>query len=112
MVALASRTHAEPMYTLHIEHPITDYATWKQAFDRFEAVRATAGVRAHIIGRPVDDDHHIVIDLTFDTDDAAGAFLQTLRTRVWADRAASPGLAGDPVTRIVRTDEQRVLEFD
>jgi hypothetical protein len=33
--------------TLHVEHPITDFAAWKAAFDRFADKRADAGVTAH-----------------------------------------------------------------
>lgn len=43
------------MPTLHIEHPITDFDTWKSAFDRFAPARESAGVRHHRVQRPVDD---------------------------------------------------------
>ena len=93
------------MNTLRIEHPITDYATWKQAFDRFADVRQAAGVRRHLISRPVDDPHYVIADLDFDSASEAGAFLHTLQTRVWSTPANSPALAGAPVTRILTTEE-------
>jgi hypothetical protein len=34
------------MYTLTIEHAITDFSTWKTAFDLFSDARAQAGVVA------------------------------------------------------------------
>lgn len=94
------------MTILHIEHPITDYGVWKKAFDSFAALRHEAGVRGHRIQRPLDDDHYVVIDLDFDTAEAAAAFLVQLRSRVWANPANSPALAGTPVTRILATEEQ------
>ena len=61
------------MPTLHIEHPITDFATWKAAFDRFAPAREASRVLHHRIQRPIDDPRYIVIDLDFDTDAEAKA---------------------------------------
>jgi hypothetical protein len=93
------------MNTLRIEHPVTDYGVWKQAFDRFADLRASAGVRGHLVRRPVDDPAYVVIDLDFDTAEEATSFLGVLRSRVWSTPANSPALAGDPVTRILVTEE-------
>jgi hypothetical protein len=89
------------MTTLHIEHAITDYETWKAAFDRFAPARAEAGVRGHRILRPVDDPAYVVIDLDFATEPEATAFLNFLRGRVWASPENSPALVGSPRTRIL-----------
>ncbi len=91
------------MTILHIEHPVTDFGTWKQAFDGFAGTRGSAGVRGYVVRRPTDDAHYVVVDLDFDDAEAAGAFLELLRTRVWAIPANSPALAGAPVTRILTT---------
>jgi hypothetical protein len=91
------------MSTLRIQHPITAYATWKEAFDRFAQLRADAGVLSHRISRPVDDENFVLIDLEFETSERAASFLGILRERVWANPQSSPGLAGDPVTRILET---------
>ena len=93
------------MTTLRIEHPITDYILWKHAFDRFAEMRSAAGVRRHVIRRPVDDPCYVVADLDFGSVEEAAAFLDLLRTRVWSQPANSPALAGDPVTRILVTEE-------
>ena len=53
------------MFTLGIEHAISDFATWKRAFNRFAEVRQKAGVVSHRIRRPVDDPHYLVIELEF-----------------------------------------------
>jgi hypothetical protein len=90
------------MNTLHIEHAITDYTTWKAAFDRFAPARAEAGVRSHMVRRPVDDPHYICIDLDFDTAAAAQSFLDFLQSRIWSTAENSPALAGRPVTRVLQ----------
>jgi hypothetical protein len=91
------------MTTLHIEHAITDYATWKGAFDRFAEARAQAGVRGHRIRRPVDDPAYLYIDLDFATEAAAAAFLGFLRAQVWTSGASAPALVGAPQTRLLTT---------
>lgn len=89
------------MITLHIEHAITDYRTWRTAFDGFAQVRSANGVRAARVGQPVDDPRWILVDLDFDTADQAAAFLQLLQSRVWSSTSASPALIGTPRAMIV-----------
>ena len=91
------------MTTLHIEHPITNLATWRAAFDRFAERRQQGGVRAERVQQPVDDDHYVVVDLDFATRDQAERFLGFLESTVWAARDASPALAGTPRTRILES---------
>jgi hypothetical protein len=95
------------MTTLHIEHPITDFATWKAAFDRHAPLREQSGVRGHRIQRPLGDDHYVVIDLDFETSPEAEAFLELLRTRVWSSPANSPALVGSPQAKILESAEVR-----
>lgn len=92
------------MDTLRIEHPISDYAVWRRAFDAVADARTEAGVRAHRVHRPADDDHYVLIDLDFDSTEAATAFLGFLRTRIWSSSAGSPALVGDPVTRVLTVE--------
>ncbi|MER5295277.1 hypothetical protein ABT382_24890 [Streptomyces pharetrae] len=95
------------MPTLHIEHPITDFDTWKSAFDRFAPARESAGVRHHRVQRPVDDPAYIVVDLDFDEVADAERFLGFLQTKVWSSSETAPALAGAPRTRILKTDEEK-----
>jgi hypothetical protein len=87
--------------TLRIEHAIHDYDQWKSAFDRFATVRQTAGVRSHVIRRPVEDPHYLLLDLEFDTADAAEAFALFLEEQVWSSPDSAPALAGVPRTRVL-----------
>ena len=89
------------MFTLHIEHPITDYPTWRAAFDGFAEVRRAHGVRGERVARPLGDPNAIVVDLDFDTVEGAADFLTFLETVVWASPDTAPALAGRPRTVIV-----------
>jgi hypothetical protein len=89
------------MPTLHIEHPITDFEAWSAAFNRFADARRQAGVRSHRVQRPVQDPNYVLVDLEFDTTEAAEVFLGFLTTTVWATPNNSPALAGTPLTRIL-----------
>ncbi len=95
------------MVTLRIEHQIHDFGMWKGAFDRLPAIRERAGVRRHRIFLPVDDPKYIMIDLDFDSADAAEAFLAVLHRDVWASAQAAPALASKPQTRIVEVMESK-----
>lgn len=89
------------MATLHIEHGITDFTTWKAAFDRFEERRREAGVSASRIHQPHDDAAYVVVQLDFPSVEQAEAFRTFLETRVWSVPANSPGLAGSPRVHVL-----------
>ena len=86
---------------LHIEHPITEYSTWRSAFDRFAAIRARSGVRDFRIQQPVDDPHYVVLDLDFATTAEAERFLAFLRSEVWTSAENAPALAGAPEAKVL-----------
>jgi hypothetical protein len=90
------------MATLHIEHPVTDFATWNAAFARFAAQREQGGVRQQRVLQPVDDPAYVVIDLDFDTVPEAEKFLGFLQENVWGDSQNAPALIGTPQTRILQ----------
>ena len=94
------------MTTLRIEHAITDYDVWKTAFDRFAPARTAAGVRAWTVRRPLDDAGYLMLDLEFDTVEAAGAFARFLTERVWSSPESAPALAGVPRTRVLELVER------
>lgn len=95
------RSYVACMTSLHIEHPITDYDTWRAAFDRFAEARSAAGVIAECVTRPVEDPRYIVVTLDFDTRVHAESFLHFLETQVWTSPANAPALAGQPRTMIL-----------
>jgi hypothetical protein len=90
------------MTTLHIEHPIHDFAMWKAAFDGLADARDRAGVLSARVAQPVDDAHYVVVDLDFADAERATAFLGFLRANVWSTPERSPALAGAITTRILQ----------
>lgn len=89
------------MATLHIEHEITDFASWKAAFDRFADRRREAGVTAHRIHQPHDDPAYVVLQLDFPSVEQAQGFRTLLESRVWSSPANSPALKGSPRARVL-----------
>jgi hypothetical protein len=94
------------MITVHIEHPIRDFDTWKAAFDRDPAGRERSGVRRYRVLRPINDPTYVMIDLDFDSASQAETFLAAMR-EVWRSTAAAPALAGSPQARIVEVVESK-----
>ncbi len=107
MAADQARGYVRQMITLHIEHPITDYGTWRAAFDRLSGARLQAGVIGERVTRPVDDPRYIVVALDFDSTEHAVNFRAFLETQVWSSTAASPGLVGRPRTVILELALER-----
>jgi ribosomal protein L35AE/L33A len=93
------------MSTLHIEHPISDFVTWKAAFDRAAPLRVKGHVRSYDIHQPVDDPDYVIVRLEFDDEGAAHAFLTTLE-QLWKNPEATPALRGVPRARILERREQ------
>lgn len=89
------------MATLHIEHGITEFSTWKAAFDRFAEKRKEAGVTTHRIYQPYNDPAYVVLQLDFPSVEQAQAFQGFLETQVWSKPANSPGLSGVPRARVL-----------
>ncbi len=83
---------------LRIEHPVPDYDAWKAAFDADPVGRARSGVRDFRVLRPVDDVHHVMVDLEFDTPAEAEAMLASLRA-LW--KRVEGTLITHPSARIV-----------
>lgn len=88
------------MSILLIEHAISDFDTWHDAFERFAARRKEAGVLRERVMQPIDDPRYVLIDLEFATVEAAQRFQQFLETEIWSNRANSPALEGSPRSRI------------
>lgn len=84
------------MATLHIEHAITDLDTWMGAFTAFAEARKGAGVRAERIRRPAGDERFIVVDLDFDSVDAARASSGSSRRRSGPFRRTPPRSTARP----------------
>ena len=92
------------MPTLHIEHSVGDYDTWKRtAFDADPVGRAKSGVRRHRISRPVDDPNFVMIELEFETRPEAEMMRATLQ-KLWRNPLAQ---IGAPAARIIEIVENK-----
>ncbi|MGD8201052.1 hypothetical protein ACQE98_10350 [Ornithinimicrobium sp. W1679] len=92
------------MFTLHIEHAVSDFVVWERAYAGFAGHRSRAGVVADRVARPVEDDAYVLLDLDFPTLDQARGFERFLHDQVWSTPALSPALAGSPRTVVVRRE--------
>jgi hypothetical protein len=87
--------------TLRVELEVRDYGMWRAAFDKDAGGRERSGARRYRIFRPIDSEHEVMLDLDFDTADAAQGFLDILRTDVWPSPEKAPAKVGAPRTRII-----------
>ncbi len=87
------------MTILEIEHSVRDFDTWKAAFDGDPIGREQGGVRRYRIGRPAADANYVVVELEFDDEPTAQAFLERLR-ELWS-RVVEQGLIENPKARIL-----------
>ena len=92
------------MAILRIEHPVPDYAGWKQAFESDPVNRRQSGVRRYSIFRSLDDPNYVMIDLEFDTKGEAEALLAAMRV-VWG--RVEDSVMSNPQARIVETVESK-----
>lgn len=93
------------MNTLRIENQVRDYDRWRQAFDKFDALRRDKGVRGYRITRDASDPHRIVVDLDFDNSTRAEDFREVL-AKIWATPQSRQQLTehGEPVVYDLLTD--------
>lgn len=94
------------MPVVQLEHPVSDFQTWKAAFDRDPVDRKASGVRAYRIYRPTDDRNYVAVDLEFGSLSEAEAFTVALQ-ELWRSPLAAPALGGTPRVRIVDTVESK-----
>lgn len=71
------------MIHLHIEHAVSNFDVWKNAFDSDPAGRQKSGVRCYRVLRSVDDPKFVIIDLEFDRLDQAESLLAAMQ-QVWS----------------------------
>lgn len=88
------------MPTLRIEHSISDFRNWNDAFLRFADRRKDGGVRHERIMQPVDDLQYVLVDLEFDDLEHAQRFLHFRETQVWTTPSNSPAFVGTPHAQI------------
>lgn len=81
------------MAVLRIEHDVSDFDSWKEAFDRDPVGRKRGGVRRFDVLRPVGEPNRIAVDLEFETAERAEAFHGLLR-ELWRTPQAAAVMRG------------------
>lgn len=97
------------MTTLHIENTVRDYATWQQAFDKFERFRADNGVRSYRICQQASDPNEITIDLEFGSPEEAEAFVPRLE-QIWSSPQSKEQLVAHAAPVLMEVVRLRDLE--
>jgi hypothetical protein len=67
------------MHVLRIEHEVPDYDNWKKTFDSDPLGRETSGVKRYRILRAADDTNYVMIDLEFESAEAADQMHERLK---------------------------------
>lgn len=78
---------SEEMANLLIKHKVTDYSTWKAAFDEFIDARRAAGERAWRIWHTDDDPNNLVLLFEWDSLDNARSFMANPELKQVMERA-------------------------
>lgn len=93
------------MATLHIENTVKDFDSWKAVFDKFQRFRAEQGVRSLRMSRRVDEPNQVVIDLDFDSAEAAVAFRGALE-KIWQTPQSSEQLISHGTPQLLELVEE------
>lgn len=86
------------MVRLYARHPVNDYATWRAAYDGFDAERSGMGVIGHAVYQAVDDPNDVTVWHDFNTAEDAAAFASSDRLKEVMQGA---GVAAPPSIWIV-----------
>lgn len=63
------------MTTMLVHHRVADYDAWKAVYDSTREMQRSGGVRAYRVWCAEDDPNLVVVEHTFDTREAAEAFV-------------------------------------
>ncbi|MGK2851743.1 MAG: hypothetical protein ACSLFN_12635 [Candidatus Limnocylindrales bacterium] len=96
------------MVIVRIAHPVNDFTTWKEAFDRDPVGRQRGGVRRYRIVRAIDEPDSVSIDLEFDDIPTATRFRDGL-VQLWGSGAAQALGIGQPRATLLEEAETVAL---
>ena len=95
--------------TVHIENTVRDYASWQEAFDKFERFRADNGVRSYRICRQASNPNEVTIDLEFGSREEAEEFVPKLK-KIWSTPQSHEQLVSHAAPELLDLVRHRVLE--
>ena len=94
------------MATLHIENTVRDFDEWKAVFDKFDRFRAEKGMRSYRMARQVDEPNKVIVDLDFDSVEAATEFRGALE-QIWRTPQSQEQLVAHGTPLLYDVVEQR-----
>ena len=78
---------------MFIRHNVTDYATWRKAYDDFDATRKKMGVIGQAVYQATDNPNDVTVTHDFKTIEAAKAFSESPDLKATMEKA---GVSGAP----------------
>ena len=69
------------MTTVFVHHRVADYNTWRPEYDRAMTADWSKDIRAHRVWRGQDDPNLVIVANTFDSREAAEAFMNDATLR-------------------------------
>ncbi|NKB48826.1 MAG: cyclase [Alphaproteobacteria bacterium] len=86
------------MVRLYVRHPVSDYSTWRSAYDSTVAFRTDMKVIGQAVYQAVDDPNDVTVWHDFETREAAEEFVSSDKLKNIMKEA---GIAGPPTIWIV-----------
>ena len=81
------------MTTMFVRHTVSNYKTWRKAYDDFAAVQKAKGVKAQAVYQATDNPNDITVTHDFATLKAAQAFVKSTELKITMQNA---GVVGAP----------------
>ena len=83
-----------------IRHSVSDFDTWKTAYDGFAPIQAEHGVRAHQVLRSTENPNDVIVTHTFDSPEAAREFFTTPELKeAMGEAGVDAGISRDQLFR-------------
>jgi hypothetical protein len=76
---------------LYVRHEVTDYVTWRKAYDGFDATRRKMGVIAQTVYQSLDDPNDVTITHDFANAAKAKAFAVSAELKAAMEKAGVKG---------------------
>jgi hypothetical protein len=83
----------ESMATMFVRHSVSDYKTWRKAYDEFASVQKAKGVTAQAVYQAADNPNDITVTHEFATVEAAQAFARSAELK---NAMQNAGVTGAP----------------
>jgi hypothetical protein len=84
---------------MYVQHEVTDYATWRKAYDGFAPVQKKNGVVAQSVWQSIDNPNEVTVTHDFKTVEKAKAWLALPELKAAMEKG---GVKGEPRIWITR----------